>query len=69
MQRNEIGKDSRRSKWVPHQLSDVIKDQRQTICSSPFTRLINDPFLSRIVTEMRSGFFISILITPDSGFL
>src|SRR5215813_5887610 len=47
---HEIGKVSRQGKWVPHQLSDVNKNQRRTICSSLLTRLRNGPFLTRIVT-------------------
>jgi len=47
---HEIGKTSRQGIWVPHQLSEMNKDQRRTICTSLLCRQRSDPFLTRIVT-------------------
>ena len=47
---HEIGKVYRQGIWVPHQLSEMNKEQRRTICTSLLCRQRNDPFLTRVVT-------------------
>ncbi|XP_076657368.1 histone-lysine N-methyltransferase SETMAR-like [Halictus rubicundus] len=47
---NEMGKAYRPGIWVPHQLSEINKNIRRSICTSLLSRFRRDPFLSRIVT-------------------
>ena len=56
MQRHlqEIGKISRKSMWVPHQLSGINKDQWRTIYTSLLCKQGSDPFLTGLFRVMRS---------------
>lgn len=45
-----IGKTKKMDKWVPHELNERQKVQRQEICNSLLMRHNREPFLDRIVT-------------------
>ena len=47
---HSLGKVLKFGKWIPHNLSEINKNQRLSICASLLSRQNADPFLERIVT-------------------
>lgn len=45
-----LGKVSKAGKWVPHELSEINRQQRVTCCVSLRSRELQAPFLDRIIT-------------------
>ncbi|VUZ46973.1 unnamed protein product [Hymenolepis diminuta] len=53
-----LGKVSKAGKWVPHDLSEINKQQCVTCCVSPRSRELQAPFLDRIITDSDEKWWI-----------